>query len=81
MQDNHERDMSVPEKNHIYNMIGWVAEGDLSRVSMARWKRNDHAYLRMQPGEVILANAAAAGVGLTLHMHSSKHELSLGQCT
>jgi hypothetical protein len=47
---------------------------------MARWKRNNHAYLRMQAGELILANAAAAGAGLTSHAQASKQEMSLGQC-
>jgi hypothetical protein len=61
-------------------MIGWVAKCGLSGVSMARWKCNNHAYLRMQPGELILANAAAAGAGLTSHAQASKQELSLGQC-
>lgn len=48
-------------------LIGWVAERGLSGVSMAHWKRNNHMYLRMQAGELILANAAAAGAALTSH--------------
>jgi hypothetical protein len=63
-----------------YRVIGWVAECGLNGVNMAHWKRNNHAYLRMQAGELIWANAAVAGAVLTSHAQASKHELSLGQC-
>jgi hypothetical protein len=42
-------------QSDTFRLIGWVAERGLSSVSRARWKRNNHAYLRLQAGELIFS--------------------------